>query len=109
MSEALLTISQVCSRLPGARGAKRTSPSTIVRWITAGCPGRTGDRVRLRATRAGSRWLVAPADLDAFFESLGADPAATPTPTAPTRTTAQQRRGHEASMQNLVAKLGHSG
>ena len=53
----LLTVSQVVARLPGARGARRVHPATVVRWITAGCPARNGTRVRLAATRAGSRWL----------------------------------------------------
>jgi hypothetical protein len=42
MSKSLLTVSQVSARLPGARGAKGVSPSTIARWITDGCPGRAG-------------------------------------------------------------------
>ena len=80
--------------------------STIVRWIVAGCPGRTGERVRLRATRAGSRWLVAADDLDAFFEALGADPTNTPATTTPTRTAAQERRSHTAAKKKLVEDLG---
>lgn len=70
-----LTVSQVCSNLPGARGAKRLHPATVVRWITSGCPTRDGRRVRLRATRCGSRWLVDPDDLETFFAALAADPA----------------------------------
>jgi hypothetical protein len=70
----LLTVSQVCRRIPGARGAARVHPATVVRWITAGCPGRDGCRVKLAATRAGSRWLIRPADLDAFFAALAAEP-----------------------------------
>lgn len=69
-NEALLTISQVCRRLPGARGAEHVTPSTVTRWILHGCPARSGSRVRLNATRAGGRWLVLPADLDRFFTAL---------------------------------------
>lgn len=68
-----LTVSQVAARLPGARGAARVSTSTITRWITGGCPGRTGERVKLVATRAGGRWLVHPRDLAEFFRLLAAD------------------------------------
>jgi hypothetical protein len=78
-----LTIAQLCRRIPGARGAERISPSTVARWISAGCPARDGTRVRLRATRAGSRWLVDPADLDAFFAALAADPATPPSAPPP--------------------------
>ena len=99
MSGDLLTISRICRSLPGARGSASVSPSTVTRWIVLGCPGRTGTRVRLRAVRAGGRWLVAPADLDAFFAALAADPA-TPgdAPSAPPKTsTAERSRRANAS------------
>lgn len=77
-NEALLTISQVCHRFPGARGAAHVTPSTVTRWILLGCPARDGNRVKLAATRAGGRWLVNPTDLDTFFTALAADPNSTP-------------------------------
>lgn len=76
----LLTLSQIAARLPGSRGARRTHPATVTRWILAGCPARDGQRVRLAATRAGSRWLVREADLQTFFAALAADTSATPVP-----------------------------
>jgi hypothetical protein len=69
------TVSQICSRLPGARGAWRVSPATVTRWISVGCPARDGRCVRLAATRCGGRWLVFQSDLEAFFAALGAEPA----------------------------------
>lgn len=75
----LITVGDVCARLPGSRGAKRVSPSSITRWILNGCPARTGERVKLRATRAGGRWLIDPEDLKAFFDRLGAEPPDTAT------------------------------
>jgi hypothetical protein len=71
----LLTLSQVCRPYAGARGARHVTPSTVTRWILSGCPARDGTRVRLPATRVGCRWLVSPADLNAFFARLAADPA----------------------------------
>jgi hypothetical protein len=44
-----LTVSQVCRRLPGARGARHVTPSTVTRWILLGCPARDG----IRHTRRG--------------------------------------------------------
>ena len=90
----LLTISQIAARLPGSRGARRVHPATVIRWIVVGCPNRNGQRVKLTATRAGSRWLVRAADLDAFFVALAADstPPSSPAPTP--RTAAAQQRGH---------------
>jgi hypothetical protein len=79
-----LTLQQIAESLPGARGAKHVSHVTITRWITEGVPSRaTGQRVKLRATRAGHRWLVKEADLDEFFRALAGEPAppAPPTPT----------------------------
>ncbi len=84
---SLLTVSQVCRRYPG-KGAGSISPSTVTRWILLGCMARDGTRVRLSATRVGSRWLIEPADLDAFFARLKGeiDPRPAPAPaTAPAR------------------------
>ncbi|WP_439625728.1 helix-turn-helix domain-containing protein [Gemmata sp.] len=79
-----LTVSQIVARLPGSRGANRLHPATVTRWILAGCRARDGRRVKLAATRAGSRWLVREADLEAFFDALGAEPPAVPVPTVNT-------------------------
>jgi hypothetical protein len=94
-----LTVSEVCRRLPGARGARHVTPSTVTRWIVLGCPARDGTRVRLAATRAGGRWLIRAADLEMFFAALAADPT-TPA-TTPTRTPAARRRTSEAAAREL--------
>jgi|SRR5262245_20647243 len=86
-----LTVSQVCRRLPGARGARNVTPSTVTRWILLGCPSRTGERVRLTATRAGSRWLIRLADLDEFFAKLKGDISDAPKPGTPSASAALQR------------------
>ena len=52
----------------------------MTRWILAGCPARDGTRVKLKATRAGSRWLIDPADLEEFFRLLAAEPVSAPSP-----------------------------
>ena len=86
----LLTVGQVCKRLPGARGNCRTSPATVTRWVIAGCPSVAGERVKLRATRAGGRWLIAEGDLQAFFSAL-AEPGPTTSPAAVAKRTSDQR------------------
>jgi hypothetical protein len=91
-----LTVSQVCARLPGSRGARRVCPSTVTRWILAGCPARDGTRVRLAATRAGSRWLVRESDLQVFFAALGADPSST-APSVPRTSSALQKASELAA------------
>jgi hypothetical protein len=102
--DLLLTVSQVCRRFPGARGAKHVTPSTVTRWILNGCPDRCGTRIRLAATRCGSRWLVKPTDLDVFFAALAADPTPT-TPRPITRTQTQQQRAAERAGERLK-KMG---
>jgi len=101
----LLTIAQVCRTIPGSRGNTGVSPSTITRWILNGCPGRSGTRIKLVATRAGSRWLIARRDLDAFFVTLG-----DPTPSSPelaiqpTRSATQRRTASERATQELLRR-----
>ena len=96
----LLTISKVAASLPGSRGAKRTHPATIVRWILEGCPARDGRRVKLVATRAGSRWLIQQSDLDTFFAALAADPSPVRIPT-PSRSHSTAERA-DAELERLL-------
>lgn len=95
-----LTLAEISASLPGARGAKRLSPSTLTRWILTGCPARDGRRVRLKATRCGSRWLVHQTHLDEFFSDLAAEPSPSPTIRSP----AESRRANEAAAQRLDKK-----
>jgi hypothetical protein len=92
LTEELLTVAQVCSRLPGARSNRRVSPSTVTRWVLNGCPSRGGVRIKLKATRAGGRWLIAPADLDSFFAALADTNSDEDVSTAPKARTDEQRR-----------------
>ncbi len=96
----LLTVSQVCRRYPG-KGAESLAPSTVTRWILLGCPARDGTRVKLNATRAGSRWLVDPADLDTFFARLKGeiDPRPAPVPATTTPNTAGRAK---AAIKTLI-------
>jgi len=71
LTELRLTVSQVCRAYPGCRGKPSLSPSTVTRWILRGCPSLSGERVKLSATRVGGRWLIDPANLQAFFTALG--------------------------------------
>jgi hypothetical protein len=96
-----LTVSQVCRRLPGARGARNITPSTVTRWILAGCPARDGTRVRLAATRAGGRWLIRAVDLDLFFDSLSGRNLAPEQPSRPSR---GRQRPSERAAKELEAR-----
>lgn len=53
-----------------ARRAKVTR-RTVLNWIREGLSGtKGGDRIKLKAARVGSKWLVDPADLDDFSRRL---------------------------------------
>lgn len=71
LSGVKLTVSQVCRAYPGSRGNPSLSPSTVTRWILLGCPSLSGERIKLKASRVDSRWMVDPSDLEAFFDALG--------------------------------------
>lgn len=101
----LLTVSQVCRTLPGARENSRITPSTITRWILLGCRARNGQRVRLRATRCGARWLIAPEELAAFFDALAADGPPPPAPTS----TSNPARDHRGRAAQAAAELSRRG
>lgn len=58
-----LDLTQAAKRTPG-----RPSPSTIWRWCRKGIKSRTGDQIRLKHVRAGSRIFIKPDDLDDFFK-----------------------------------------
>jgi hypothetical protein len=67
LAQNWLTLSQVASRFPGSRGAARKHPSSYVRYITRGCRGVSGQRIKLAAIRDGNRWLVSEESLAKFI------------------------------------------
>jgi hypothetical protein len=100
----LLTVAQLERMIPGRNGRKGLNPSAVTRWITSGCRARNGERIHLAAIRIGGRWMIRPADLDAFFVALAAtDPPSTTTPRR-RRTPEQRRRASEAAARSLIAR-----
>jgi hypothetical protein len=98
-----LTTADIIATAPGRAG--RLAPSTVTRWICKGVALPTGGRVRLRATRLASRWLIAPADWHAFLEAMTA--AHVPAGDAPApRTPNQQRRAAASAGDALAAEFG---
>jgi hypothetical protein len=91
----LRPISEFIERLPGARGAKRLSPSTVTRWISSGVKAASGNVVRLRAVRVGWRWLTREEWVDQFISDLSCVPGA-PSVRSPTEVKrASERAGRE--------------
>ncbi|MFM8270920.1 MAG: hypothetical protein ACKODX_01085 [Gemmata sp.] len=71
----LMTVKQAATMLPGRTGGNPTA-TTVGRWVRVGAVAADKRRVRLRATRVGSSYFVAPADLTAFLAELNADASA---------------------------------
>lgn len=101
----LITISQVCARLPG-RTSGRLNPSTVTRWILSGCRARSGDRVKLRAVRVGARWLVAADELDRFFAALAATGPEADSPSAAGPTAGSRGRAASTRAAEELARRG---
>lgn len=95
-------LTEVAALYPGARGAKTSHPATWTRWILKGAVGVDGVRRRLKATRFGCRWLVTPADADAFFAALAASPSG-PGSVPPQPTPSDRRKAAEAAVRELAA------
>lgn len=92
-----LTIPQIRAAYPGRSEGRPLSASTITRWILQGCMAVSGQKVRLRASRCGYRWLIDPEDLEAFFAALGGDAA------EEARSPAARNRSSEAASKELDA------
>ncbi len=94
--EELISLGQAAGRLPGSRGARRTHPATLTRWIRKGVRAASGVTVRLEGVRLGTRWLTTEPALARFAAAL-TDPAAPPPAPRPpsARERAAERAGEE--------------
>src|SRR2546430_8408286 len=96
-AETPIPLAAATALVPPARSGKKTHLSTLLRWITAGAKGPTGEVVRLEAVRLGGRWMTSREALQRFAERLtprqGAPEtrAAPPTPGQRRRAAAQAR------------------
>lgn len=97
------SLSDVRSRFPGARKNAILHLATMIRWCTRGIRQPDGSRVRLRAIRAGSRWLTTDAWVDEFIAVLTVahipDQGA-PIPRSPT----QRNRASQAAAKELAER-----
>jgi hypothetical protein len=72
-SEPLLPLSAAAALVPPARRAKRTHPSTLLRWVLDGIRSSDGARIKLEAIRLGGRWMTTRSALQAFAQRLTPD------------------------------------
>jgi hypothetical protein len=89
-TETALPLAAAAKLVPPGRNGKCTHLSTLLRWITRGAKGPTGEVVRLEAVRLGARWLTSREALQRFAERLTPRLDASPAP-AP-RTPRQRAR-----------------
>jgi hypothetical protein len=72
LNEGPLGLAAAARLVPSFRGGKSTAPSTVFRWISEGCRGAGGERIKLEAARIGGRWITSQAALDRFVAALTA-------------------------------------
>jgi hypothetical protein len=65
-----LTLSAIARSIPAHRGAGRTNPATVFRWINSGVKDATGQLVKLEAIRLGARWLSSREAVARFVTAL---------------------------------------
>ena len=99
------SLSAVRTRFPGARTNGLLHLSTLIRWCTRGIRQPDGTRVRLRAVRAGSRWLTSDQWVDDFIAALTAAHIGEEAATAP-RSPTQRQHESEAAGRELTEKYG---
>ena len=99
--EELLSLADLCSFVPPARGGKKCHLSTVLRWVLRGARAIDGNFVKLEAIRLGNRWMSSRAALQRFCEALTGCQAATQTP----RSAGKRRRASEKAGEEL-ATLG---
>ena len=102
VSAQLRALRDYCGKIPGHRKGSRTHISTLIRWATKGVKTPAGERVKLRAVRAGSKWLTTDEWFEGFIATLttasqpGGDAAA-----APIRSPAERNRAAADSVRQL--------
>lgn len=98
----LRALREFCDRVPGHRRNSRTHLSTLIRWATRGVKTPDGNRVRLRAVRAGAKWLTTDEWFALFLDALttASQPSDEPH-LAPVRTPAARDRASVQSDQKL--------
>src|SRR5208282_374235 len=97
-TEKLITLPEAARAIPPARGGKKTSISTILRWITCGTKAPSGLLVRLEGCRIGERWMTSFEAIQRFAERL--TPKFDEAP-APPRTVAKRKQASDRAAKDL--------
>ena len=101
----LRALRDYCDKIPGHRRGSRTHISTLIRWATAGVKTPAGERVRLRAVRAGSKWLCCDEWFAEFISILTeASQPGNCSDSAPVRSPAVRQRESEEAERRVRAR-----
>jgi hypothetical protein len=98
LSEEILSLNAAAKKLPPGRRGRPVSLGCLLRWITNGARGPSGERVRLEGLRLGGRWITSSQALQRFAAALTPNTAIEPT--AP-RTPCQLRRASDRAAKLL--------
>ena len=97
----LRALSDYCDKIPGHRKGSRTHISTLIRWATKGVKTPAGARVKLRAVRAGAKWLCCDEWFAAFISALTQANLPDDTDGAPIRSPFERNKAAEEAVKKL--------
>jgi hypothetical protein len=101
-TEHPLSLLDACRIVPPGRGGCKCHISTLVRWITRGCRAPSGELVRLRAARLGSRWITSHEAIAEYMAAL-TPTVGSPVQPQPPRTPGRRQRAAQRAADQLSA------
>jgi hypothetical protein len=93
------TLTRAARRVPRTRQDKPVTLGCLLRWITRGVIGPSGERVRLEAARLGGRWITTPGAIRRFVAAQ--TPVLDGERATSSRTPVQRRRADERAAREL--------
>jgi len=98
-NDELISLTTAAKLFPGSRGAARTHPATITRWILTGLRRTDGKIIKLAGARMGYRWFTTIKALNELSGELSSIPIAT-------TDTPQMSSGDIAAANQECARMG---
>src|SRR5260221_7141158 len=92
--EEQFSLPRIARALPSNRSGKPMAPSSLIRWITKGCPGPEGVKVYLEAIKRPYGWTTSLAALKRFYAKL--QPHLQQEPNLPRTPSQRQPQSHHA-------------
>jgi hypothetical protein len=96
------TLTRAARRVPRTRRDRPVTLSCLLRWITIGVIGPSGERIKLEAARLAGKWVTTPGAIRRFVAEQTPRVDAEPVP-AP-RSPGKRRRASERAAEELQRK-----